>query len=587
MEFSNTNVSKLLREVAAAYILKKGNLFQIRAYENAADSIEHSTSELKDLWEEGNLDKIPGIGQSLKSYLDELFKTGKVKHWEEVKKGFPKQLFDFLEIPGIGPKTAKELVDLGVKDVDDLQDKIKHGSLVGKGFSAKIAEKIMDGIRELSSIKSGRMLLPYAFTQAERVLEYLKKSPAVEKADALGSLRRMVATIGDLDFAIASNYPQKVVEHIINMPGISRVVDKGETKLTVMLFSGLHLDFLIIDPQRYGALLQHFTGSKSHNIHLRKIAEDKGFSLSEYGIKNIKTGKIHPTGTEEEFYQLLGMPIPPPEMREDTGEIEAALRSTQGKPHGLPRLVELEKIKGDLHIHSNFPLESSHGPGADSVEEIVEMTQKMGYQYIGISDHQPSFSNHTAKQMINLIQERKKVIDQYNYSAENIRVLNLLELDILPDGSLAVPDEGLKLLDFALVGIHSSHRQNKEQMTKRILRALAHPYAKILTHPTGRILNERKAYEADWETIFKFAALNHQAMEINAFPNRLDLVDILIRQAKSVGVKFVINTDSHDISQLENMKFGVAMGRRGWLEPEDVINSWDWTKVTQWFKIVI
>lgn len=585
MEFSNANVAKLLRGVAAALTIKKANLFQIRAYEAAAEAIEHSTSEIKDLWEENNLDQIPGIGESLKAHLEELFKTGKVKHWDELKKGLPKQFFDFLDIPGVGPKTAKELVDLKVRNIDDLQNKIKHGSLVSRGFSAKIAEKIMDGIRELRSIKSGRMLLPYAFTQAEKVLDYLKKSPEIEKADVLGSLRRMVATIGDLDFAIASENPQKAAEHIVNMPGVSRVLDKGEAKVTMMLFSGLRLDFLIVNSNSYGALLQHFTGSKSHNIHLRTIAEKKGLSLSEYGIKNIKSGKIHLAQTEEEFYKLLNMETPAPEIREDTGEIEAALRSAQGKPQGLPKLVELRDIKGDLHIHSNFPLESSHGPGADSIEDIAKAAKEMGYLYIGISDHQPSFTNHTEKQVINLIKKRKKVIDQFNYSDKNIRVLNLLEVDILPDGILGMPDEALKLLDFTLVGIHSSHGQPKEVMTKRILKALENPYVKILTHPTGRILNERDSSKADWEEVFKLAVLKNIALEINAFPNRLDLSDTLIRQAKALGVKFIINTDSHDISQLENMMFGVAMGRRGWLEPEDVINTWNWTKFDKWFKI--
>lgn len=579
MELSNAKVAKLLRDVAAALTLKKANLFQIRAYEGVADAIEHSSSEIKDLWEDGNLDQIPGIGQSLKAHLDELFKTGKVSHFEEVKNGFPKQLFDFLDIPGIGPKIAKELVDLGVKSIEDLQKKIKDGNLVKQGFSAKIAEKIMDGIRELSSIKSGRMLLPYAFTQAEKILEYLKKNPVVEKADVLGSLRRMVATIGDLDFAIASVNPLKVVEHIINMPGVSRVVDKGQAKVTVILFSGLHLDFLIVDPKRYGALLQHFTGSKNHNIHLRTIAEDKGFSLSEYGIKNIKTGKVHPAKTEEEFYQLLGMQTPPPEIREDGGEIETALKDQ------LPKLVELKDLKGDLHLHSNFPLFSSHGPGSDNIEEIVKSAQSLGYEYIGIADHQPSFTNHTEDQIVELLKKRKKVIDQINYSDKNIRVLNLLEVDILPDGSLGIPTEALKLLDFALAGIHSSHKQPKELMTKRILKALENPYVKVLTHPTGRVLNERDSSKVNWDEVFKFAASKNIAMEINAFPNRLDLSDTLIRQAKVLGVKFVINTDSHNLLQLENMRFGVAMGRRGWLEAEDILNTWHWTKLDRWFKI--
>lgn len=576
-EFTNSKVAGMLREVAAALTIKKANLFQIRAYETAADNIEKSSVEIQDLWAEGKLDQVPGIGPNLQEHLNELFKTGKVKHWEEVKQSIPKQVFSFLDIPGVGPKTALELAELGVKDIEDLASQIKTGELVNKGFSAKIAEKIMAGVEELSSIKSGRILLPYAFAQAERVLDYLKESPSILKANALGSLRRMVATIGDLDFSIASKEPVKAVEHIINMPGISRVVDKGETKVTIALNSGLQLDFLIVEPNVYGALLQHFTGSKSHNIHLRSYAQSIGLSLSEFGVKNIKTDKTQETSTEEEFYGLLGMDVPPPELREDTGEIEAALE------HKLPKLVELKDIKGDLHVHSSFHLEPSHGPGANSIKEIAEAALRMGYSYIGIADHSPSFTNHTPEQIVDLIKKRTEAIEQINYSNKDIRVLNLLEVDILPDGSLSVPDEGLKLLDFALAGIHSSHRMPKEEMTKRIIKALSNPYVKVLTHPTGRILNERSGFEADWPEIFKLVAKNNQALEINAYPNRLDLSDNLIREAKKLGVKFIINTDSHEISQMSNMVFGVATARRGWATKEDIVNCLNVVDFKKWY----
>lgn len=577
MEFSNSKIAKLLRQVAAAYTLKKATIFQIRAYEAAADAIEHSTSEIKDLWDDNRLGEIPGVGEGIKAYLDELFKAGDVKHWEEMKNGIPEEVFEFLDIPGVGPKTALKLSELGARSISDLKHKLKSGELVKKGFSEKIAQKLELSLESLSGLKTGRMLLPYAFAQAERVLEYLKKNPKIVEAEVLGSLRRMVATVGDLDFAVASRDPKGVIEYIISMPGISRVVEKGETQTTVFLSSGVHLDFIIVDPRAYGALLQHFTGSKHHNIHLREIAQKKGLSLSEFGVKDVGNGKTHHTPTESEFYGLLGMDAPPPEIREDTGEIEASLE------HKLPNLVKLEDIKGDLHIHSSFPIEPSHDLGANSPEEIVKEAKMLGYSYLGLSEHQPSVANHTPEQMVRLITEKKKLIEHINSSQIEIRVLNLLEVDIMPDGSLSVPEEALKFLDFALAGVHSVHRMDKDKMTERILKALENPYVKVLTHPTGRLLNERESFEADWPKIFEFAAKNKKALEINAFPDRLDLTDSLVRKAKKYGVKFVINTDSHKLDQMENMRFGVAVARRGWAAKEDIVNTWGWKKFAEWF----
>lgn len=579
MEFSNAKVAHLLHDIATAYTIKKLNFFQIRAYENAADAIEHSSSEIKDLWETNQLNRVPGIGESLKSHLDELFKTGKVKHWITAKEGIPKGVFEFLDIPGIGPQTALKLSKAGVKDLSDLEYKLKDGVLLKKGFSEKQVERLNIGFQEAKTLKTGRMLLPYAFEQAQKIIDYLKKDSNIEKADVLGSLRRMVATIGDLDFSIASNNPEKVIEHIIKMPGIVEIVEKGETKATVVISSGLHVDFLITKPDSYGALLQHFTGSKLHNIHLRTIAEKKGLSLSEHGVKKVKNEEIIPCESEEELYRLMGTETPPPEIREDTGEIEA------GMAHKLPKLIELKDIKGDLHLHSNFQIQPSHDLGANTIKEIAGKGKSLGYQYIGLSEHQPSQANHTEKQIIELILKKKELIEQQNYSDKSIRVLNLLELDIMPDGSISVPEEALKLLDFAIAGVHSAHHQSKDEMTKRLIKALENPYVKVLTHPTGRLLNERNSSDANWEEVFKTAVKYNKAMEINSFPNRLDLPDNLVRIAKELGVKFMIDTDSHEISQMEMMKFGVAVARRGWLTKDDVINCWDWKKFEPWCNI--
>ena len=280
------------------------------------------------------------------------------------------------------------------------------------------------------------------------------------------------------------------------------------------------------------------------------------------------------------MYEMLGMETPVPEIRENTGEIEAALE------HKLPKLIELKDIKGDLHIHSSFPIEPSHDLGLDSPEDMIAEAKKMGYSYLGLSEHQPSVANHTPEQMVELIKRKAKLVEHINSSDRNTRVINLLEIDIMPDGSISVPDEALKLLDFAIAGVHSVHRMDKDKMTVRILKALANPYVKVLTHPTGRLLNERESFEADWPRIFEFAAKNNKALEINSFPNRLDLSDSLVREAKRYGVKFVINTDSHEASQMENMRFGVAVARRGWATKEDSVNAWDFKKFAKWFGIV-
>jgi len=428
------------------------------------------------------------------------------------------------------------------------------------------------------------MLLPYAAVQADRILNYLKKSPDILQAHPLGSLRRMVATVGDLDFAVSSRNPKKVVEHFCKMPGIARILDQGEYKATVVLNSGIQADLLVGKPQSYGALLQHFTGSKPHNIKLRTLAQRKGFSLSEYGVRSDKrkatSDKLIQTETEEEFYKLLGMQVPPPEIRENSGEIEAALAGN------LPQLVKSADIKGDLHLHSSYPFPSpAHGPGVNSIAEIIDKAIQLGYEFVGIADHPPGFTALSKEEIIQEIQKRTNSIQRLKKRTESIRVLNGLEIDILADGSLSVPDAALKTLDYCIAGIHSGHKGSKEKITKRLLKALESPYVDIISHPTNRLLNERESSDADWGAVFKAAAKNNKLLEINSYPNRLDLRDDLVRLALSFGVKFIINTDAHEISQMENMKFGVAVARRGWVGKKDIVNAWDWTSFAKWFKI--
>ena len=575
--FSNKDISVLLKEISAAYAVTGGNYFKIIAYDRAADNIEHATSELKDLWEDGKLDSVPGLGTSIHGYLDELFKTGKVKHFESVKKGLPQGMFALLDIPGMGPKSAYKLAKaLNIKDIDDLEAKAKAGKIDGlPGFGQKSQEDILKSISQLKNTASARMPLPIAFNTAQRILDYLKSLNVVKEAFTLGSLRRMVATIGDVDLGVSSKDAKSIIGHFVKFREVDRILGQGPTTAAVVLKNGIHVDLKVQPPEAFGALLQHYTGSKNHNIKLREYALKKGDSLSEYGIKS--KGKLKLFESEEKFYNSLGMDWIEPELRENTGEIEAAIA------HKLPKIVSVEDIKGDIHLHSSYPIEPSHDLGADTFETIIKKGQSLGYDYVGLSDHSPGFSTHTTAQILDLVERRREKIDKIKYSNKNIKVLNLLEIDILTDGRLSVPENGLKLLDGAIAGIHSSHSQDKKQITKRLLNAIESPYVQVISHPTGRLLLQRESYEADWEKVFEACVKHKTLLEINSWPSRLDLPDTLVKSAIGYGVKFVIDTDAHKVEQMDNMRFGVSVARRGWATKNDIANTLPWHEFKKLF----
>src|SRR3990167_4579817 len=575
--FSNKDIAKLLKEISAAYEAKGENRFKVVAYDSAATSIEHATSELKDLWEEDKLNTIPGLGKSIQERLEELFKTGKVKHFDSVKKSLPQGMFPLLDIGGLGPKSAYKLAsEIDIKNTGDLEKAAKEGKIRKlAGFGEKSEQEILTAISELSLKTTDRYLLTEAFPVAERVLNYLRSHKNCDRAEPLGSLRRMVATVGDIDIAVASENPKAIIEHFKKFKEISRILDAGPRKSSVLLLNGMHLDLIVQKARAFGALLQHFTGSKNHNIRLREYALKKGMSVSDYGIK-VK-GKLKEFKTEEEFYNFLGMDYIIPEMREDTGEVEAAV---SGK---LPEVIEIKDIKGDIHLHSSYRIEPSHDLGANSFEEIISEAKKLGYQYVGLSDHSPGFSTHTKTQIIDLIKKRSENIEQLKTSSKNIKVLNLLEIDILANGELSVPEEGLKILDGAIAGIHSSHRHDKKMITKRMMVAINSPYVQVISHPTGRLLNQRDSYEADWPVIFKACQRTATMLEINAFPNRLDLTDTLVREAIKQGIKLIINTDVHAIEQMDNMRFGISVARRGWAEKKHIANTLPWVEFKKMF----
>lgn len=556
------------------------------AYQKASEAIANLTTELKDLYKEGKLDLVPGIGVTIKSRLTELFKKGSVSYFDSVLKDIPPSVFVLIDIPSIGPKKAYKLTTtLRLNDpktvIKDLLIKAKKHEIAKIPSFGEKSEQ--DVVRALLEYKEGkgkttRMVLPYAGEIAEKVLFYLKSSPTIAKAVPLGSLRRRMATVGDIDIAVATDKPKEAIEHFTSYPYKDRIIEKGTATSSLLTSGGAQIDLMVQPIDSFGALMQHFTGSKDHNVHLREYALKKRLSLSERGIKSLKDGKMRKFDSEEKFYDALGMDWIPPEIRENQGEIELAIQ------HKLPKLVELLDIKGDLHIHSKFPIEPSHDLGQTPIKEMVEFAKKLNYEYIGFSEHNPSVSKHTKNQIYSLISRRNEHIEQIKSGNKSIRIIKLLEIDILGSGELAVDDKSLNLLDGAIVSIHSSFSTNKKDMTKRALAGLSHPKAKILAHPTGRLLNERKGYELDFDEIFDFCKKNNKALEINSWPTRLDLPDSLIKEAVKYEVKLVIDTDSHALHHMDLMKYGVAMAKRGWATKNDIINTLGYNDFMKWLK---
>lgn len=601
-EMTNIAIAELLKAVGAAYELKSGkefNRFRVVAYQNAATAIEHLTQEVKEVWEEGKLDGIPGVGKGIAKYLDELFRTGKVKHFESLFKNLPPGFFDLLKLSGIGAKTAYKLVkELDIKG-EDVLAQVEKAAKAGKirgvpGFGKGREKLILESIQEHSEKKHARerMLMPIASVIADGVLLWIRKNPKVARAEALGSLRRGVSTVGDIDVAVVTNDPKDVIEHFSKYPKVQKVIEAGPHSSSILLEGGVQVDLMVQPPDAFGALLAHFTGSKHHNIALREYALKKGMSLSEYGIKTkVKSDerssssiklkvksynsklKIYQFPTEEEFYGALELEWIPPEIREDTGEIDASLN------HTLPDLLELKDIKGDLHLHSDFPIHTSHDQGTASFREMLELAEKLDYEYLGFSEHNPAQSTNSEKQIVELIKHKSEAIEKLNYSNEKVkrrgvkRVFNGLEIDILPSGRLAVPDEGLELLDYAIVSVHSSFRQNKKEQTKRVISGLSHPKAKIFGHPTARRLNKREGIDLDWDTIFSFCEKHNKWLEINSWYDRLDLPDTLVREAVKHGIIMIVNTDSHQLDHMHLMRYGVTVARRGWAEKENIANA--------------
>lgn len=573
--FSNEDILTLLKEVTAAMEVKEVSFFRIRAYQNAISSIEDLTISVYDLWKQQRLDEIPGIGATLMSHLNDLFTKGRVKDFEEVKKGLPDGMFALLGLRGIGAKKAYRLAtEFNLENRETALQELKKVATEGKirvleGFGEKSELTILATLEQQKKHKSSkeRMLISTAESIAARVIEYLYLNQHVEKAEALGSLRRREATVGDLDIVIATNHPQDVIEHFTKFPEVADVTAKGASRAAVVLRNDVQVDIRVISPESFGSMVQYFTGSKAHNIVLRNFALDKGLSLSEYGIKKGEDVEIF--NDEPAFYAYLDLQFVPPEIRQGRNEVELASKNN------LPELVQNIDIKGDLHMHT------TDSDGADSIEAMVQKAISLNYEYIAITDHNPSVRTSGSFDALAVIENKKRRIEQINYSQQGVRVHFGYEVDVLKTGELALPDNLLQKLDFAIASIHSNFDMPRQEITKRLVSAIRNPYVKILGHPSGRLINKRPAMDLDWEVIFKEVLENGKVLEINAHPSRLDLADDLVYEARRQKIPLIINTDSHAVEELDNMHYGVDVARRGWCTKENIINTLPYTEFSK------
>lgn len=607
---TNLVLAQLFRKMAAAYQILDENRFKIIAYERAADSIEHLTGDINDLWREGKLSDIPGIGDAITKHIDELLRTGRIAYFDDVLKKVPASVFPLLLVPGIGPKKAYKLVsELGITGKEDeaiheLAVAARHHKIAPmEGFGEKSEEDILASVEiyKKGAIKENRMVLSLAQGIAQDVIAYINtlERSIVKNIDELGSLRRQVATIGDIDIAVATTNPDAVIDHFLLYPHL-KLIEKGPTGASLLLHSGRQVDLRVANPDSYGAMLQYFTGSKNHNITLRLHALERGLSLSEHGMKKVngkrktENGSIRQFKTEESFYEALGLPWIAPELREAKGEVEAALRQAQGKADGLPVLVGTGDIKGDLHIHTNYDLETSHDLGVDPLTSYLDRATDLRYDYIGISDHNPSVTKHSVNQIVGIMKRRKEHYEhQYSSWVKNVSKSNTIgrtphlfimcEVDIQPDGTLALPGQAFDYVDAVVVSIHSSFTQGRELTTKRVIAALtAHPKVRIFGHPTGRLLTKREGVEIDWNEVFAVCKARNIALEINAFSERLDLPDSIVYEARKSGIRCCIDTDSHAVSQMDMMRYGVSVARRGWCQKRDIVNTMEYTQFRRW-----
>lgn len=579
----NLDVARTLTTLADLLEIQGASPFRIRAYRNAVATINSLTRSLQSMVADGeDLTELPGVGKSVAKHVTELLETGRITRLEEVSAELPVTLVELVRLDGVGPKKAKKLFEeLSVETVDDLERELDAGRVQElDGFGLKSAEKIRAAIEDHRK-HTGRFQIHEAEKLIAGVLEHVRSSPGVEEVVVAGSLRRRKETIGDVDLlARFEGDGSEVVDRFVSFDGAARVLGAGPTKGSIVLHSGLQVDLRVIPDRSFGAALQYFTGSKEHNVAVRTKAVRDGLRVNEWGVFRVpddvdpedlgkEDGERIAGETEEGVYEALGMAWVPPVLRENRGEVEAARESK------LPTLVTLEDIRGDLQMHSTW------SDGAVSVEEMAIACRDLGYEYLAITDHSQAMA-----MVQGLTPERAreqwKEIDEVRQRVDGIEILRSVEIDILKDGSLDMPDDILDELDVVVISVHSFMDLDRATMTRRVLKAMAHPSVDILAHPTGRRINRREPFEMDVETVLEAAAELGVAVELNANPNRLDLKDTHVHRAKELGVPVVISTDAHSPRGLGDMRFGVDQARRGWLEPDDVLNTRSLTDFRRW-----
>lgn len=569
---NNADVAATLTEIAELLELKGETTFRIRAYENAARTLGNMPEDIRTVAAEGRLKEIKGVGDALAKKIDELLATGKMEYLENLRAEFPPGVRALMAVPGVGPSLARRAyTELGVDSLEGLRTAAESGALASlPGFGEKSAENVLRALSRVSK-RDQRISIGRAIPLVEELIAALGSDAFVHHLAPGGSLRRWSPTIGDLDLLATSSSPKEIMEIFVSLPIVSQVLGHGATKSTIITDNGIQVDLRIVPDESFGSLLQHFTGSKQHNIELREYALARGLSLNEYGITTVKAGQTSTFDSEEGFYRALGLEWIPPELREAHGEIDAARRDA------LPELVQVSDVRGDLHMHSNW------SDGTVPVEEMVLAARERGYEYVAITDHSGGIGVAHGLS-VERIKEQIELIRMLDRQIDGITILAGSEVDIKRDGSLDFPDEILEQLDWVIASVHSGFNQSEADMTARMIRAVENPHVDAIAHPTGRIIGKREPYAVDLEAVFRAAARAHTALEINSFPDRLDLSDTQARRAKDLGVMLVVDTDSHAPIHLENLRYGIAMARRGWCEKENVLNTRGLRGLREWLR---
>jgi DNA polymerase (family 10) len=582
----NVEIAHVLNQYADLLEIQGADLFRIQAYRNAARTIESLSQSVTQLLETGKdlkKLKLPGIGKSMSEHIEEIVKSGTLTALKELRKKLPGKVDELLEIEGLGPKRTKLLYEkLGVSSIKKLEQAIDSGKLEAlAGFGKKSIEKIRQAIQNLTK-RVKRFKLLDADQLVRPLIEHLRSGGGIEQLEVAGSYRRRMETVGDIDILVASDKPNAVMQRFQAYPEVERVLAAGTTRGTIILRSGLQIDLRILPQRSYGSALHYFTGSKAHNIAVRTLGVERGLRISEYGVFRVPKGKkAEEVGVEEgervggvkeeDVFRAVNMDWVPPELRENRGEIQAAQK------HKLPDLIVLEDIRGDLHMHSKWT------DGNSTILEMVRAAEKRGYQYCAITDHSKAVRVAGGLTADDFKKQRDE-IEQARARVRGITVFTGCEVDILPDGSLDLQDNLLEQIDVVVAAVHSKMDMNQSDMTKRVLKALAHRAVAILAHPTGRLINERDPFAIDLEQIFQAAKEHNVAVELNAQPDRLDLNDLHLFRAREIGVQIAINTDAHNTEQLRFIKYGIDQARRGWLERRHVVNTMTCRQFETWLK---